>query len=361
MKRISRKIRHGVQNLAGWVQRTLWALLSKVVKSNQMWGLIDATGIVCFVGPNGSGKSLAMVHAVLPVLDGVPWECDVYAHKHHKRYQGHVEAAAGGCGCDLRSVDLWCDEGQATSRAGCAGERFVYSTVPLLDEDGNDHPRFRPLTDYRDLLDIEHSDVLFDEVAGISDASDSQSMPVQVTNWLHKLRKADVRLRVTTPAYARCSKPIRQACQVVVDSRAFMPELRASGRLWRPRQGMLYRAFDAFEFADYSPSTGERLPSLARAAFWRPGSRASAAYDTLGQVLSLGHVTDSGMCAVCGGARRRPVCSCSHEVDDVPTEGLKVVETVSASGSRVRRAQLLPVVDVDSFPDGKRTASLTKG
>lgn len=325
------------QRFVSWVQSLLWSLLGKVVKSDRLWALVDATGIVCFVGPNGSGKSLAMVHAVLPVLDGQEWECDVYSHRHHRGYQAHVMDCVA---CTLRTVSPECVAGFEIASIGRRGERLVYSTVPLLGRDGFDHPRYRPLTDYRDLLDIEHSDVLFDEVAGVSDASDSGSMPVQVTNWLHKLRKADVRLRVTTPAYARCSKPIRQACQVVVDARAFCPELSSSGRLWRSRQAMLYRAFDAFEFADYSPTTGDRLPSLARAAFWRPGSRAMAAYDTLGQVLSLGHVTDAGMCAVCGGSRTRPKCACSHDLDHVETSQLVVVETVSASGVRTRKGAI---------------------
>jgi hypothetical protein len=108
---------------------------------------------------------------------------------------------------------------------------------------------------------------------------------------------------------------------------------------------MLFTAYDAFAFADYTASTGDRLKSLAGAAFWRPGSEASRRYDTLGSVSALGHVTEGGMCAVCGGARSRPKCACDHSVDDVPADQLVVDEVVTSGGARTRRARVLDVVD----------------
>jgi hypothetical protein len=229
----------------------------------------------------------------------------------------------------------------------CHGVRLVYSTVPLLDDEGEPHSLYRPLVDFRQLVTIEHSDVLFDEVAGVSDSSDSSGVPVQVTNWLHQLRKRDCRLRVTTPAYARCSKPIRQVAQIVVDARSFFPERQQSGRLWRPRRAMLFRAFDAFAFDDYTAGVakGERIKSLAGAAFWRPGSEAADRYDTLGAVQALGHVTEGGMCAVCGGSRSRPRCACDHSVDDIPAHRISVEEVVGSGGARVRRAVVIDQVD----------------
>lgn len=315
------------------IQRFIWFLLGMLPGfGDNLWRLINVTGIVVFVGPNGSGKSLAMIRAVEPILSGVRWQCTDTAHRHFDEWHSHV----ADCGC---SGDDGCEVAAATWDACSRGLRLVWSTVPILGDDGADHPLYRPLTDYRELLQVEHADVLFDEVAGISDASDSASMPVQVVNWLHQLRKRDVRLRVTTPAYARCSKPIRQACQLVVDARAFFSEPAQSGRLWRPRRAMIYRAYDAFAFEDFTASKGQSLGSLARAAFWRPGSTTERRYDTLGQVLSLGHVTDTGMCVVCGGGRARPKCACSPEADLIPLDELEVHEHTTPSGSRVRSAQ----------------------
>lgn len=316
-------------------------------RSDRLWSLVDRTGIVVFVGPNGSGKSLAAVLSELGALRGLTWHCDQLAHHHNELLSRHIDHCAEGCDRGTAAATALCDDGQALAAETTTGIRLVYSTVPLLGDDGEPHDLFRPLVDFRQLVTIEHADVLFDEVAGVSDSADSGSVPVQVTNWLHQLRKRDVRLRVTTPAYARCSKPIRQVAQVVVDARSFFAEPSSTGRLWRPRRAMLFRAFDAFDFEDYTSSTRDRVKPLAGAAFWRPGSEAARRYDTLGAVQALGHVTEGGMCAVCGGARSRPKCACDHSVDDVPANRLTVEETVSPAGTRTRRATLLPVVEHD--------------
>jgi hypothetical protein len=347
-----------VTGLLEYVQRGAWSALSSLRRSDRMWSLIDATGIVVYVGPNGSGKSLAAVASTLTALGGVDWTCDQLAHHHCDELARHIDECAAGCDRGPATyVDL-CELGRDLAAERCQGTRLVYSTVPLLDDQGEPHDLYRPLVDFRQLVTIEHADVLFDEVAGISDASDSAAIPVQVTNWLHQLRKRDVRLRVTTPAYSRCSKPIRQVAQVVVDARSFFAEPSETGRLWRPRRAMLFRAFDAFEFADYTAATGDRIKPLAAAAFWRPGSEASRRYDTLSAVGTLSHVTDGGMCAVCGGSRSRPKCACDHSVDEVPMDRLQVEETVTASGARTRRALVLDVVpaghvhDSDAAPTG---------
>lgn len=327
------------------LQRGAWGLISSLRRSDRMWSLIDRTGIVVFVGPNGSGKSLAAVASVMSTLRGVTWSCDQLAHHHNEPVARHIETCSEGCDRGPAVPTALCEDGERLMAESGSGRRFVYSTVPLLDDQGEPHDLYRPLVDFRQLVTIEHAEVLFDEVAGVSDASDSAGVPVQVTNWLHQLRKRDVRLRVTTPAYARCSKPIRQVAQIVVDARSFFAERSETGRLWRPRRAMLFRAYDAFAFADYSATTGERIKSLAGAAFWRPGSEAARRYDTLGAVTALGHVTEGGMCAVCGGARSRPKCACDHSVDDVPASLLVVEERVSAAGSRTRAARVIDQAD----------------
>jgi hypothetical protein len=328
------------------LQRWFWSLASMIRGSDKLWTLVDRSGIVVFVGPNGSGKSLAAVASTLGALRGVEWSCDQLAHHHARELAQHIDRCEDGCDRDTARPVALCDVGREWYEESCYGVRLVYSTVPLLGDDGEPHDLYRPLVDFRQLVTIEHADVIFDEVAGVSDSSDSAGVPVQVTNWLHQLRKRDVRLRVTTPAYARCSKPIRQVAQVVVDARSFFPERSESGRLWRPRRAMIFRAFDAFAFDEFTASTakGERVPAMASAAYWRPGSEAERRYDTLAAVQALGHVLEGGMCAVCGGSRSRPRCACSHEVDDLAADQLHIVESVAAGGARVRRAEPLPGV-----------------
>ncbi|HWD44165.1 MAG TPA: hypothetical protein VHM23_10735 [Actinomycetota bacterium] len=332
MTTLTVSLRRLLRRLVYLLQHAVWRALDKLVRGPRLWDLVDAMGIVVFVGPNGSGKSLAMVQAEQATLTGVTWSCRQTEHRHHEPYRRHATRCARCTPTDPCRIGALLIDRYAT------GRRLVYSTVPLLDHAGDPHPLYRPLIDYRQLVTIEHGDVLFDEVAGVSDASDSASVPVQVVNWLHQLRKRDVRLRVTTPAYSRCSKPIRQVAQLVVDARSFMPELASTSRMWRPRKAMLYRAYDAFEFEDFKASTGQRLSSRAAGAFWRPGSFAESAYDTLGAVLTLGHVTEAGQCAVCGGSRSRPRCACDHSTEDLAVHDLDLVETVSSSGARVRRA-----------------------
>ena len=347
--------------------RPLWALFGLFIATDKFNRLIDVSGIVVFVGPNGAGKSLAAVHTLLPALDGIAWECVDLDHAHNSDARVHIN------GCAECRDELWrfftaetfpdvggylCADGSAELAGSCTGERLVYSTVRLLGPDGREHPRFRALTDYRQLLTIEHADVLFDEVAGVSDASDSASVPVQVIRWMHTLRKSDVRLRVTTPAYSRCSKPVRQVTQIVVDCRAYFAEVATTGRLWRPRRAFRFTAYDAFEFEDFTSATrraeGDSIGRKAKKAtglLWRPGCLAQRTYNTLGQVLALGHVTESGMCSVCGGSRPRPRCGCPEGIDQEPGD-VVVVEKVTASGARIRTGTAVPA------PAGRRRAEI---
>lgn len=333
----------------------LFRLWSFFVSSTRLWDVLHGTGIVVFVGANGSGKSLVMVESMLPTLDGQGWECWDADHRHHRPFGAH----AATCGvCDLstylphavRSVadaaalgpeglKLLCPAGLELLVSCSSGLRKVYSTVALTESKGVPHPLYIPLTDYRQLLTIEHADVLFDEVAGIADASASGSMPVQVINWQHKLRKADIRQRVTTPAYSRCALPIRQVAQVVVEMKSYAPA-RAKGLLWRPRRIVMATAYDAWGFADFMASDGQRdkLKPLARGLLWVPTCRAITAYNTWGQVLSLGHVTEGGMCISCGGSRSKPKCGCEQDHADAEVGDLTVECVVGSSGARTLKA-----------------------
>lgn len=326
----------------------LWSFF---ISSACLWELLEGTGIVVFVGPNGSGKSIVMVESMLSTLDGKTWECWDAEHKHHRPFLRHTAECDV---CDLATylphavraegdllalVDVVCPDGALILLDNAKGVRLVYSTVPLTQSKGVPHPLYVPLTDYRQLLSIEHADVLFDEVAGIADASASSSMPVQVINWQHKLRKADIRQRVTTPAYARCALPIRQVAQVVVEMRSFFPA-KSRGLLWRPRQLVLATAYDAWGFGDFMATDGQRdkLRPLARALMWVPTSRAITAYNSWGQVLSLGHVTEGGMCISCGGGRSRPKCGCEDDHADAEVGALRVEKVISATGARTLKA-----------------------
>jgi hypothetical protein len=334
-----------------------WSL---IVSTDRLWAGLESAGIIVFVGPNGFGKSLVMIQGTLGTLAGRPWSCFDVEHRHHQAFAGH---AADCTVCDVPkflaysptepgdvmaalSDGVLCPEGAALIDRGCTGERLVYSTVRLTSDVGVPHPLFRPLTSYQQLLTIEHADVLFDEVAGIADASESASIPVQVTNFLHQLRKRDIRLRVTTPAYKRCALPIRQVAQVVVECRGFFPaRSKGDGRLWRPRRVVRAQVFDAWDFEDYTASEGqrERLRTMAKGVVWVPTSPAIKAYNSFGQVLQLGHVNEAGMCTACGGSRPRPKCGCDGSLDGIDPDLIQIETTKTAAGTVVKRAVLREV------------------
>lgn len=236
-----------------------------------------ASPIHGFVGPNGSGKSACMVETTLPSLDA------------GRRVLSTV-----------RLFETWQDKRGEWHR-------------------GDQHPGFELLTDWAQLLDAEHCDVLMDEIVGIASARESQGMPVQVANLLTQLRRRDITLRWTAPAWARADKIIRECSQAVTDCRGYWSDTRSQKeaaeagnevRQWAPRRLFRWRTFSAVDFEDFTSGKRERLSPEVRQWKRGPGSRMFAAYDTLDAVARVGEVLDGGRCAHCGGRRPVPVCKC---------------------------------------------------
>lgn len=258
-----------------------------------------ASPIHGYVGPNGSGKSMAMVFDTLPSLD-----------------QGRKV---------LSTVTL-------------------YDTVQSKDgktwERGDVHPAFELLTDWPQLLEAEHCDVLLDEIVGIASSRESMGMPVQVANLLTQLRRRDIVVRWSAPHWARADKIIRECSQAVTESRgsfgdrqAARKALEAGGakvRAWAPNRLFRLRTFSTQDFENWTSGKRERLKPEVRQWLWGPGSRAFAAYDTLDSVSRVGEVLDSGRCVHCGGRRPVPQCTC----EDRPRRARRAaVEVVEALGS----------------------------
>lgn len=257
--------------------------------------------IHAYIGANGGGKSLAAVYDTLPTL------------------------AAG---------------------------RPVVSTVRFLDPlTGEPHPLWVPLDDFRTLLEVEFCDVILDEVTGVASSRESAGMPAAVANHLVQLRRRDIALRWTAPSWKRADTIIRECSQGVTLCMGFIPEPVKSDdgeRLWSSKRLFYWRTYDAAAFDEWSTHRKEKVRPSARQLFWRPGSMATDAYDTFDAVLTLGTVTDAGLCMECGGHRQRTRCGCERpaarprprpvsgrgtrflipETDDTPAV---VVETPAAS------------------------------
>lgn len=242
-----------------------------------LWKYRDAGAAVrrsvpihAYIGANGSGKSLALVHDSLVSL-----------------HQG----------------------------------RRVLSTVGLLDPaTGEPHPLYERLTDWKQLLEAEHCDVLFDEVLGIASSRASQGMPTQVVVLLNQLRRRDIVLRWSAPAWSRADVIIREVTQSVTICRGYLakfpkalpgePEIRS----WKPKRLFRWVTYPAIDFATWTDSKESKLKADRTAWFWGPSSEAFRSYSTLNAVERVGEVLDSGACAYCGGARARSACSCADYV-----------------------------------------------
>jgi hypothetical protein len=253
--------------------------------------------IHAYVGANGGGKSLSAVYDTLPTLAaGRPVLSTVrlldYPARPCDGWHGDVECAL--CGTSVPTGDL----GPGHMKA---------------------HPLYRPLSDYRQLMDAEHCDVLMDEVTGVASSRDSSSMPAPVANLLVQLRRRDVALRWTAPSWKRADTIIRECSQAVTICYGFAPQsIKAddgSDRLWSSRRLFYWRTYDAATFDEWTAHKRERLRPVTRQLMWRPGSVAESAYDTFDAVLSLGQVTEGGSCLECGGARQRPGCTCLDYLD----------------------------------------------
>lgn len=227
-------------------------------------------GIRAYVGANGGGKSLAAVHDALVAMDS----------------GRHV----------LSNVRLW------------------------NPETGQPHALWVPLTSFQQLLAARNCDVLLDEVTGVASSRESTALPPQVANLLVQLRRRDITLSWTTPAWARADKILREVTQLVTVCRGFARETTSDGRReWRQARLFKWTSFDASSFDEWSSALGDttrkrHADKVLNQLFWRPDSRAERAYRTYEDVAILGHsLSVGGTCLTCGGRRSVPRCSCSDQ------------------------------------------------
>jgi hypothetical protein len=214
--------------------------------------------IMAYVGSNGSGKTAMMVRDTLPSLD--------------------------------------------------AG-RLVYSTVPLY-KDGELHPCYRPFT-WHDLLTQTNCDFLLDEVIGIASSRESSSMSPEVQARLNQLRKRDIVLRWTAPAWPRADKIIREVTQAVTECRGYLPAKADSGQLWAPKTLFRLATFDTKEFDDWTSGKRDKNPSELKEWFYAVGSRAFETYKTLDSVESV-KPHDTTKCVECGNKVKVAYCNCKN-------------------------------------------------
>ena len=254
--------------------------------------------IRAYVGSNGSGKSACAVYDLMPslnrgryVLSTVPildWLADP---------------------ADDPAFEFDPDLGVYLHReSGVAWERPT-------------HPFYLRLTEFSQIMEADRCDVLLDEVAGVASSRQSQGMPAAIERLLQKLRKADITLSWTAPAWARADLIIRETTQAVTVCEGFRPkwEEGADGRLWPSNRLSEWSTYDSKAYTDWSEGKREKAKKLAFQRFHGPGSDAWNAYSTLGGVDMITAVTDAGKCVNCGGTRAAPKCTCPEYLDRLDT------------------------------------------
>jgi hypothetical protein len=235
-----------------------------------------------YVGPNGTGKSAIMVYDTIPSLE-----------------QGRPVLSTVRL-LDYRNPRL-CDDDACT--------------YPSHPDHLAAHPLYVPFTRYEQLLDWRDGDVLMDEVTGVASSRETSSMPVQVANYLVQLRRRNVQLSWSAPAWGRADKIIREVSQAVTLMSAAMPTRAPATddgmpRLWHQRRLFTARTYDPVQMDEFEAHRADDIPHEVIAFYWGPGSLMFRAYDTLDAVTALGWATEAGMCMNCGGKRLTPKCSC---------------------------------------------------
>lgn len=283
-----------------------------------------AMPITGYVGPNGSGKSACMVWDSMPsLMMGRPvlstvrlldWEnprpCDDPACPHPEHAGVLLDVANSG----EDSVDLE-DQREDTHRL-----RLAVSDAPTITHMAA-HPLWVPFTDWQQLLDAEHCDVLMDEVTGVASSRESQSMPSPVANKLVQLRRADVVVRWSAPNWKRADVIIRECSQAVVYAQGYLAKRSGDAdRQWRNRRLFLWKTYDAADFEDFTVGKREQLRPQITDLHWGPSSPVFGAYDTFDAVSTIGSVTDSGRCYRCGGRRSAPRCTCPDHAPEAGAE-----------------------------------------
>lgn len=309
----------------------------------------ESVPIMAFVGTNGGGKTQAAIYTLLPVLAGRRWECanPDHLHTHGADCAARVYLSTEPCeACTCATTWTVDDDGRRVAvelaeGAVVEGWRRILSTTELRDltDTRKPSPYYDRLRSFVQLLGVEHTDVLLDEVTGVASSSQTQSLPVQVENLIQQLRRRDARLFWTTPDYGNAHNRIRSVTKAVVYCTSTEREQtsQVAGGVWRPSRLFRWAMYSAADFDRFTAGKRERLAPMAVQWFWAPGHIVREAYDTLAAVGQLGAAAEGGMCISCGGSRSRPACTCPSDPDRLPPG---VHEEVLPSGGRRRRFEV---------------------
>ena len=231
--------------------------------------------------------------------------------------------------------------------------RMVLANMALYPERlGYDAGLYQPLRSWRDIVragrclepepcepgECEHSAtagygclLVLDEASAALPSRQAGSVPPQLVRVLNQLRKRDVELVWTAPAYARMDVVVRECTQAVTVCTGLLPDRRPrlvepGERRWRPpvdpdgepaeagwapRRLFSWVTYEAMSYDEFTLGKTAKLRPKAKRLYWRTRHDAMHVYGTLEGADLLDHLSDSGACMDCGLPRKREHCSCS--------------------------------------------------
>jgi hypothetical protein len=215
--------------------------------------------------------------------------------------------------------------------------KVVCSNLRLYPELGGFDPcLFVPLVSWMQLVELRDCVLLLDEISSVLPSRQASTVPPDLMRRIGQLRKNNVVLCWTAPAWARCDVALREVTQVVTlcRSRIADPVLRQPGTYsfpervrgkallgpsgrrvraeagWAPKCWFTWSEYDARELDDFTYSTAARARPRKVRHHWRPRHGTDQLYRTTEDVGLLDHLVVSGVCLGCGGRRVQPSCKC---------------------------------------------------
>jgi hypothetical protein len=209
----------------------------------------------------------------------------------------------------------------------------VVSNLTLHPEAaGFDPGLFVPLTTWRQIPELRNCVLFLDEIQATFPSRESAKMPAELGRILNQLRKPNVQLTLTAPAWTRADIIIRECVQFVTLCHGFLPDryvreperrllrptvkndkgrpVRVETTGWLPNRLFRYRTYDATQFDEFNLGKAAKLRAISTKWYWRMSGGADLMYETSEQCSLLDHLDETGICFVCGGHRARAKCTC---------------------------------------------------
>lgn len=203
--------------------------------------------------------------------------------------------------------------------------RPVISTVPMYLDKANGvlHPLYIPFDSWKRLENARRCVIVMDEMTGVANARDSSPLPGEIQLILNQLRKRQITVLWSSPAWEDAQVQIRRVTRAVTlckgswADKASYRAARDSGssefdEAWIPNRLFHARTFRKSNTAEFKLDK-HQAPDVEE-YYWGPGSNSFNMYDTNEETTRLEESGDTGQCLKCYGNRRRDECVCESYV-----------------------------------------------